>query len=139
MGVGPSYIAKANFEDIQSAIDNNDILINTLPHNQQNCLITNTKNVYNEESLINSLLNNKEYSKLIFIYGKNSNDYHAYKKYFQLQKLGFTNVYLFTGGLFEWLCLQDIYGNDNFQTTTQELDLYKYRPQSTLQTKFITN
>ena len=83
MGVGPSYIAKANFEDIQSAIDNNDILINTLPHNQQNCLITNTKNVYNEESLINSLLNNKEYSKLIFIYGKNSNDYHAYEKYFQ--------------------------------------------------------
>ena len=67
MGVGPSHIAKANFEDIQNAIDNNDILINTLPHNQQSCLITNTKNVYNEESLINSLLNKKEYSKLIFI------------------------------------------------------------------------
>ena len=33
-------------------------------------------------------------------------------KYEQLIKLGFRNVYIYPGGMFEWLCLQDIYSND---------------------------
>ena len=37
------------------------------------------------------------------------------KKYRQLVDLGFSNVYIYTGGLFEWLLLQDIYGSTNFQ------------------------
>ena len=84
-------------------------------------------------------MNKNNYKTLIFIYGKNSNDYSAYEKFFQLQKLGFSKVYLYIGGMFEWLCLQDIYGGDNFPTTTQELDIFKYRPQSSLQMKHITN
>ena len=31
--------------------------------------------------------------------------------------------------MFEWLLLQDIYGNDDFKTTQEELDILKYKPQ----------
>ena len=109
MGIGPSHIEKANFEDIQNAIENNNIIINTLLHSEQYCLIKNTRIAHNEEGIINECLNKKELSNLIIIYGKNSNDYSAYEKFFQLQKLGFSKVFLYIGGLFEWLCLQDIY------------------------------
>ena len=34
----------------------------------------------------------------------------------------------YPGGVFEWLLLQDIYGNDNFPTTKKELDILKYKP-----------
>ena len=44
--------------------------------------------------------------------------------------LGFYNVYLYNGGLFEWLLLQDIYGFDEFPTTKKELDILKYKPKS---------
>jgi hypothetical protein len=42
--------------------------------------------------------------------------------------MGFVNVYLYPGGLFEWLLLQDIYGDDEFPTTIKELDILKYKP-----------
>jgi hypothetical protein len=64
----------------------------------------------------------------IIVYGKNSCDSTAEKKYDQLIKLGFVNVYLYNGGLFEWLLLQDIYGKDEFPTTTNILDILKYKP-----------
>ena len=47
--------------------------------------------------------------------------------------LGFINVYIYLGGLFEWLLLQDIYGRDLFKTTKNELDILKYKPDSILQ------
>ena len=63
----------------------------------------------------------------IIIYGKNSNDNTINAKYNSLISLGFKNVYVYTGGLFEWLCLQDIYGSDSFPTTSKELDLLKFK------------
>ena len=30
--------------------------------------------------------------------------------------------------MFEWLMLQEIYGEENFPTTTRLLDLLKYKP-----------
>ena len=51
-----------------------------------------------------------------------------YKKYKQLQELGFVNIYVYPGGLFEWLLLQDIYGHEDFPTTSQELDILKFKP-----------
>ena len=38
------------------------------------------------------------------------------------------NVFIYSGGMFEWLCLQDIYGNELFPTTKKELDILKYKP-----------
>ena len=127
-------IQRCNFEDIQEIFKNNIrekgyILINTLKTTEQKCLIKNTISPNDEETLINKYLNNYKLDVYIFIYGKNSNDISVIKKYQQLLSLGFTNVFIYTGGLFEWLCLQDIYGTDIFPTTTRELDILKYKPE----------
>jgi hypothetical protein len=72
--------------------------------------------------LINNLLKNSNKSVKIIVYGKNCNDEKIYVKYNQLNSLGFYNVYIYTGGLFEWLLLQDIYGATEFPTTKKELE-----------------
>ena len=120
---------KVNYEDLQECILNKDrfIMINTLSKDQQNCLIKNTVHINKEEQIINDTL--QKYREInIIVYGKNSNDETIYKKYKQLQELGLRNIYVYPGGLFEWLLLQDIYGNDTFPTTTQELDILKFKP-----------
>lgn len=130
-----SSIERINFEDIQESIKNKEkyIIINTLPITMQECLIFNTINYTQEEQIINGLINGlvKNISnKHIIIYGKNANDITIYDKYEQLIKLGFTNVYVYSGGMFEWLCLQDIYGDELFPTTKKELDILKYKSTS---------
>jgi hypothetical protein len=125
-------IQKCNFEDVQDFIKNDNgekLIINTMSSNKQNCLIQNTVQIKNEEGIINNALNNNTGVHII-IYGENSNDNTIYDKYKKLYELGFYNIYIYVGGLFEWLCLQDIYGKDEFPTTSDELDLFKYRPSS---------
>ena len=133
-----SSIQRLNFEDIQEVTKDhtNYILINTMSDNLQQCLIPNTININEEEKIINMLLSNNK-SKNIIIYGKNVNDMTIYDKYEQLSKLGFTNVYVYSGGLFEWLCLQDIYSAELFPTNKKELDILKYKPTSGLNKLFI--
>lgn len=127
-------IQKINFEDMQYIIKRTDtyLIINTLPENEQGCLITNSVLAQNEEATINKYLESSGTKIGIIIYGKNANDETAYKKYYQLSKLGFTNVSVYPGGLFEWLLLQDIYGVDEFTTTSRQLDILKYKPRKTL-------
>lgn len=115
-----------NFEKVQNAIKNKDIIINTLLENSQNCLISGTTSITNEVTLLNNCLKDKK-NILIIIYGKNNNDNSVLIKYNQLISLGFTNVGIYLGGLFEWLLLQDIYGSDNFPTTSKEIDILKYK------------
>lgn len=124
-------VKKVNFEDVCQTLstNNNYVLINTLDMNEQNCLIKGTITPEKEIMVINKNLNNTNLR--IIIYGKNSADESILKKYNQLNKLGFYNIYLYSGGIFEWLLLQDIYGTDNFPTTTKELDHLKYRARST--------
>ena len=105
------------------------MLINTLDASEQTCLISKTISISNEEKLINTYLKKNKGVRII-IYDKNAHQTKLLKKYEQLMKLGFANVYIYPGGLFEWLCLQDIYGKDNFPTTTDELDILKYKAQS---------
>lgn len=131
-------IKKINFEDIQTSIkDNNTIIISTLNSKLQNCLIKGTILLNNEEKVINANLNN--YNLKIIIYDKNCNEQKPYDKYKQLISLGFRNIYIYSGGLFEWLLLQDIYGFDNFPTTTKEIDILQYKPSSFLNTPLLTN
>jgi hypothetical protein len=133
-----SSIHRLNFEDIQEAIKNKDkyIIINTLASNNQSCLLPNTIDFKQEETIINQLMaGNTE--KNIIIYGKNVNDMSIYDKYDQLVKLGFRNVYIYPGGMFEWLCLQDIYSNELFPTSKKELDILKYKPSSKFNTYYI--
>jgi|UniRef100_A0A6C0CJ57 rhodanese-related sulfurtransferase len=133
-------IQRINFEDIQETIKDNkkNILINTLPSNLQDCLIPNTINIDQEENLINNLLKTDK-STTIIIYGKNVNDITVYDKYEQLIKLGFSRIYIYPGGIFEWLCLQDIYSSDNFPTTKKQLDILKYKPISVFNKLYLTD
>ena len=127
---------KVSYEDIQLISKRgitNTLLINTLNLQEQDCLIPNTVNAYQEENVINENLKNNTIN--IVIYGKNSSDKGVEKKYLKLSELGFTNIYIYPGGLFEWLCLQDIYGSSNFPTTKMEMDILKFKPRS----QFLSN
>jgi len=134
MGNSQSSSIKINYEDVQHVIKNTEghLLINTLSNSEQTCLITNTININNEENIINTYLKRGAKDIKIIIYGKNSNDEKLYNKYNQLTSLGFRNVYIYTGGLFEWLMLQDIYGDVEFPTTKKELDILKFKPNKVL-------
>ena len=125
-------INKLNFESVQNIINNNNIkgsfiIISTLDLNDQECLIKNTLNPQREIEILNSKENN---NINILIYGKNCSDSNVINKYNQLYKLGFVNLYVYIGGLFEWLLLQDIYGEDEFPTTNKILDILKYKGNS---------
>lgn len=132
-------IGKVNYEDVQEAIkDKNTMIINTLNADNQSCLIIRTTSVRTEVKILNeSLTRNNEVR--IIIYGMNANDNTTLTKYEQLIKLGFYNVFVYPGGLFEWLLLQDIYGEELFATTKKELDILKYKPSSIINMRFIEN
>ena len=130
-------IKKINFEDMQQAIQNKYIIINTLPMSEQDVLIEETVNPESETDILNDCLKKGKKNIHIIIYGKNSNDETTFKKYEQLLGLGFLNTYLYSGGLFEWLLLQDIYGDENFHTTKKTLDILKFRPRQLLNIRLL--
>ena len=136
MGNEQSCINKVNFEDIKKVDKNDYILINTLHSSNQQCLIVNTIPIDKEVNVVEKAIKEK---KIIIIYGKNTNDYTIYKKYNQLVSMGHKNTYLYCGGLFEWLLLQDIYGGEQFKTTTNQLDILKYKSDSDLNKLLIKN
>ena len=124
---------KINYEDMQTVIKNPEVylIINTMSPSDQKCLIINTTLAEEEEPLINKYLKENRNIRII-VYGKNCNDESAQKKYQQLLSLGFYNIFVYTGGMFEWLLMQDIYGKDLFPTTKKEVDLLKYKPNQLL-------
>jgi len=140
--MGNAAIKKLNFEDMKTILQNRDkyVIINTLPADEQDCLIVNTTLSKNEEEIINGMLNERKRNpmapptggKILVCYGRNANDEKAYKKVEQLVKLGFAPVFFYPAGLFEWMLLQDIYGADEFPTTRLERDIIKFRPPSAL-------
>ena len=101
------------------------IIINTMDPMQE-CLITRTILAKDETMLLNKLINTNLQARIV-IYGVNATDDKIVKKYNQLLTLGFTNVLVYPGGMFEWLLLQDTYGSDQFPTTKKELDILKYK------------
>ena len=127
-------INKINFESVQNIINNNItcgqfMIINTLENNNQDCLIKNTLSPQEEIVALNNYLKNNKYINIL-IYGENCCDTKVIDKFNQLYKLGFSNLYIYIGGLFEWLLLQDIYGDDEFPTTTKIIDILKYKGKS---------
>ena len=124
-----SSVYRCNFETIQEMIKANSrdiILINTLDRNNQTCLIQGTLRVGDEIKVIDESLSKRQ-KKTIYIYGKNYNDETVYKKYEQLSKISQFECYIYLGGLFEWLLLQEIYGCLLFPTNGSEQDLLKYK------------
>jgi rhodanese-related sulfurtransferase len=140
-----------NFEDMQFAIneqnkhltntyqERNVLIINTLNNYHQDCLISGTVAIDSEVEIINAHLKKNKDIKVI-IYGMNSCDETCFKKYEQLMKLGFYNVYIYVGGLFEWLLLQDIYGTELFSTTSvSNIDILKYKGRTKLNMRLLEN
>jgi hypothetical protein len=121
-------VRKINFEDVQLVIKNPEsyLLITTLTEIEDICLIKDTIPIKKEETIINNCLYTGKNKKII-LYGKNANDDSVYKKYKQLLSLGFYNVFIYIGGIFEWLLLQDIYGFEEFPTTIKIMDILKYK------------
>ena len=129
-----------NFQDIQylikyyqsernQSIRDPYLLINTLQISDQKCVIPYTLVPEKETEIINSLLSEKKTEEInIIVYGKNCNDFSVFKKQQQLQSLGFTNVFIYLGGMFEWLLLQDSFHSSLFPTTTIEKDLLVFMP-----------
>ena len=137
MGNQVSLVPKVSYEDIQMVVYRNThiphttLIINTLPASLQHCLIKTTVDIRYEEQIMNTMIH-KNRDIMIIVYGKNSNDITILHKYEQLVKLGFTNVHIYTGGIFEWMLLYDIYGKDLFKITRYEIDILRYRPKSVI-------
>lgn len=126
----------------------NWLLLNTMKNipEYQSCILPYTVPPNLEETIINWIIQQKQVTQSkIIVYGLNTCDAVPEQKYNQLKKLGFT-VYIYQGGMFEWLLLQDIYGDCRedespmdianfpnfdeieFPTTQKHLDILRYRP-----------
>lgn len=145
-----------NFEDVQSIIGvpasapgsgpglkqrGNDqfLLISTLDDANQNHVIKSTILAQDEEERINEIISGKNDDAeniMLVVYGKHVADEKVITKYNQLKSLGFSNILVYPGGMFEWLLLQDIYGADLFPITStnkcRDIDILEYRPPSIL-------
>lgn len=133
MGNTESHIHTANFDDIKM---NKHFLINVMDSSDQQILIKGTLTIDAEVETINSVLSNATQSKTtVIIYGKNTDDLPAViKRYRQLRGLGF-NAFVYLGGLFEWLLLQEIYGLSEFaieNPTNAKIDVLKFQPRRLL-------
>lgn len=122
MGNIYSSLPMIHFEDLYK----DGILINTLPEKEQSCLIHKTIKADDEITQMNHYLKTNKHI-MIIIYGKNYRDKSIIKKFNQLKKLGFSNVHIYFGGMFEWLLLQEIYGFDNFKTDGTTLDILQFK------------
>lgn len=101
------------------------ILISTLKEND--CLIKRTLSPGEEINFINDCITSNS-QKNIIIYGRNYLDKSIYQQYNKLNSLGFDNIYVYPGGIFEWLLLQETFGKDMFETNFSEKDILKYKP-----------
>jgi hypothetical protein len=97
---------------IQQELNHRYLIITTIKDNnyEKKPLIKGTLTPINEENKINELIINNDKDGII-IYGRNNQDMTVIDKYKQLLKLGLTNVYIYIGGLFEWLLLHKQYSD----------------------------
>jgi hypothetical protein len=132
----PSLADRAiGFEDLVYILSSHldrFMIINTLPATEQGVLIKGTLTAREEEECINELLTKySETPKSIVLYGRNSCDDSPRKKHAQLLSLGINEVFVYSGGIFEWLLLQDVYGAAEFPTVSSQsgaVDILAYRP-----------
>lgn len=138
--MGNKQLQYINFEDMQIAIKKPEmyLIINTMSNIKQDCVILNTIDINKEELIINNYIH-KNKSIYIIIYGENNLDDTAKQKYNQLLSIGFHNIYIYSGGLFEWLLLQDIFGVELFPTNKKELDFFKFKTHSKLHVALLDN
>ena len=133
---------RVGFDDVLLAVRQPEtyLLINTLPVQEQSCLICSTVSIAEEEVMINQLISSyKHHDKTVILYGKNGADTNVDRKYQQLAGLGFRNVFVYAGGMLEWMLLQDAFGKDDFPTTSELLDLLRFQATSVLKIPRLQN
>ena len=114
MGNGISNLV--NFELLKEMQKEGATIIHIMDENEK-VLIFGTVVAEKESEKINKMLSKNDYEKDIIIYGRNCREYETLlKKQKQLASLGFKNVHIYLGGMFEWLLLQDVYGTKEFPT-----------------------
>lgn len=117
-----------NYEKVQQARLTRCILIHTMEENEKT-LIQGSLTAEMELKSINELMSKNEFDTSIIIYGRNDHDYdNLMTKQKQLKSLGFRNVFIYLGGMFEWLLLQDVFGANLFPTTVAKVDLLRFAP-----------
>jgi hypothetical protein len=112
---------RATFDDLK---DPRFLIINVLSETEQDVLIQGTVPCSEEVAEVEKAIAEK---KVIIIYGRNNHDDRVCLKYSQLKKLG-GKAKVYIGGLFEWILLQELYGNERFPLTSYNFDPYQYSP-----------
>lgn len=132
MGNSESRIQTANFDNVKY---DKRILIHVMDDADQRVLIKGTLTIEEEVETMNSVLNaSKQGETSVIIYGKNMDDYgRVVKRYNQLRQMGF-NAFVYLGGIFEWLLLQEVYGISEFPIENRgfaKVDVLKFAPTRT--------
>jgi hypothetical protein len=121
--MGNRALEKANFDEVASR-NKTTILINVLSEAEQGVLIRGTVPCSDEVAEVENAIAQRD---TILVYGMNCHDERIFAKYQQIKKLG-GKPKVYVGGLFEWMLLNEIYGNERFPLSTDQFDLYQYRP-----------
>ena len=117
-----------SYEKVQQARLTRSILIHTMEETEKT-LIQGSLTAEMELKSINELMSKNEFDTSIIVYGRNDHDYDGLMtKQKQLKSLGFRNVFIYLGGMFEWLLLQDVFGANLFPTTVAKVDLLRFAP-----------
>lgn len=129
MGNTASIQNIANFEDVQKFVLAADcVILNVMDAADQDTLILKTLSAEAEADVINRLIDEGEFDRKILVYGRNGGDVEkVLTKQRKLMNYGFVEVYVYLGGLFEWVLLQDIYGGELFRTTRSVADILRYK------------
>ena len=125
---------KISVEEMQRILETPEkyIVIHTLTSEYSDCVIPGTIEDMREESIINEMLTRIDIpDKPIIVYGKNARDETPEKKAKQLKSLGFHDISVYSGGMFEWLLLNELYGSNEFPVENRGrnkiYDIWKYR------------
>ena len=114
--MGNTITGLISFDELKEMKVSGAIIIHTMDEGEK-VLIGGTVSAEKESEKINKMLSKNDYEKDIIIYGRNCRDYNdLLKKQKQLASLGFKNIFIYLGGMFEWLLLQDVYGEKEFPT-----------------------
>lgn len=108
------------------------VLIHTMKIEDEQYLISKTLTASQEEDKINLWIAEHNFEQHIILYGYSHVDMtDLIQKKQKLRAYGFTNVFIYLGGMFEWLLLRDVYGEIEFPVTgltkkSDFIDIMKY-------------
>ncbi len=117
MGATQSKNMYVTYCTIQQAIKLGKTIIHIMNIGDETILIKGTLTAEQEVQRINTWINDIEHTANndIFIYGYSDSDFNKLlQRQKQLNGLGFKRVYIYLGGMFEWLLLRDVYSADEF-------------------------